>query len=85
MTTTVPADNLAARIIERVGAGLLVPPRDPRRLVEAASVMLADEDARRRWGESARAYACATFDITRITDRFESVLGSGVHAAESRS
>lgn len=73
-----PAQNLAARIIERAGAGRLVSPSDARRLVEAAVVMLADEDVRRRWGESARAYACATFDVSRITDRFESVLGSGL-------
>lgn len=74
LLAAVPAENLAARIIERAGAGRLAPPRDPRRLVETAAAMLADKDARRQWGESARAYACATFDIDQITDRFEAVL-----------
>ncbi len=76
-----PADNLAARIIECSGAGQLVPTGDPRRLLEAASALLADEDTRRLWGESGRAYARATFDITAITDRFESVIGSAARSA----
>ena len=73
----IPADNLAARVIERADAGRLVPPRDPGRLVEAASAFLADAAARVRSGENARAYARDTFDIDRIADRFESVLASG--------
>lgn len=69
----VPPENLASKIVERNGAGLVVPPKDNAAFVEAARTLLGDAEARAEMGRSARAYAEATFDIEAITDRFERV------------
>jgi len=69
-----PADNLAARVIERSGGGIVVPPRDRRALVAAAEELLADSGRRGELGQAARSYAETTFDLAEITDRFEEVL-----------
>jgi glycosyltransferase involved in cell wall biosynthesis len=69
-----PADNLAARVVERSGGGIVVPPRDPHALVAAAEQLLADSGRRTELGRAARAYAETTFDLAAITDRFEEVL-----------
>jgi glycosyltransferase involved in cell wall biosynthesis len=69
-----PADNLAARVVERSGGGIVVPPRDPEALLAAAAELLADPERRAELGRSARAYAERTFDLGAITDRFEHVL-----------
>jgi len=65
--------NLAAKTLERSGAGLVVDPRDTPRFVAAVRHFLRDETASVRAGASARAYAEQTFDIQRISDRFEQI------------
>jgi glycosyltransferase involved in cell wall biosynthesis len=72
----VPDENLAARIVARVGAGVVVSPTEPASFVDEAVGLLADEARRVESGQRARAYAEATFDLVRITDRFEGVLKS---------
>ncbi len=69
-----PAENLAARIVLREGAGMVVDPGDPEGFAAAAERLLADAGLRRRMGESGRAYAEKAFDIDSITDRFENLL-----------
>jgi len=69
-----PAENLAARVVERSGGGIVVPPRDAGALVAAAEKLLADSVHREELGRAARAYAERTFDLAAITDRFERVL-----------
>jgi colanic acid biosynthesis glycosyl transferase WcaI len=81
---TMPADNLAARIVQRAAAGHIVAPGDTKGLVAAAQELVADPEACRVAGENARAYAEATFDLQRITDRFEAVMTPG-SAAMPRS
>lgn len=66
-----PKDNLAARIVEQSGAGLVVP---PDQLLAAARTLRDDEAMRMRCGAAARAYAEEHFDIARIGRRFETVL-----------
>jgi glycosyltransferase involved in cell wall biosynthesis len=70
----IPAENLAARTIERAGAGLVVDPTDEEGFLVAAKRLRAEDGLRRGAGEAARAYAEQTFDTDRITDRFESVI-----------
>jgi glycosyltransferase involved in cell wall biosynthesis len=70
----VPPENLAARIVERNGAGLVVPPDDVAGFLDAAERLAADADLRARMGRSARAYAERTFQIEGIADRMEAVL-----------
>jgi putative colanic acid biosynthesis glycosyltransferase WcaI len=69
----IPPSNLAARTIERVGAGIVVRPGDLAGLVHAARSMTGDRERRERFGRAARAYAEATFDIGAIADRFENI------------
>jgi glycosyltransferase involved in cell wall biosynthesis len=66
--------------IEHGVTGLLVPPRDHGRLVEAICTLLDDDDRCRAMGQAARARALAEFDVRLITDRqlevYRSLLGS---------
>lgn len=70
----VPAENLAARIVERAGAGITVSPTDADAFVDAAERLLANASQRDDLGRNARAHAERTFDIERIADAFEAIL-----------
>jgi putative colanic acid biosynthesis glycosyltransferase WcaI len=75
LLVSVSEDNLAARVVERSGGGLVVPPNDPGALVAAADALLARVALRDELGHHARAYAETAFDLETIADRFEKVLG----------
>jgi len=70
-----PATNLAARLITSAGSGLVCDPHAPDELVVAAERMLNDSGMRDEMGERARAYALRAFDIERIADRFQTIIG----------
>ncbi len=70
-----PAENEAARVVERAGAGFVVSPDDSAGLIAAAERLLADPALCARYGAGGRAYAEAHFSIQAIADRFLSVLG----------
>lgn len=72
----VPPNNLAARIVETNDAGLVVPPQHEFAFVEAVKKLMADAELRASLGQRARQYAETTFDLTAITDAFESVLAA---------
>jgi glycosyltransferase involved in cell wall biosynthesis len=74
LLVSVARDNLAARVVEGSGGGLVVPPKETEALVAAAATLRADDGLRTELGRRARAYAEATFDLGRIADRFEQVL-----------
>jgi glycosyltransferase involved in cell wall biosynthesis len=74
----IPPENLAARTIERAGAGLVVEPTDEEAFLVAAKRLRVEEVLRHGTGQAARAYAEATFDTDRITDRFEAVIERAV-------
>ena len=74
---SVPPANLSARVIERSGGGVTVPPKDLSALVAEAERLHHDPERRQELGRRARAYAEAAFDIGAIADRFEGVLGAG--------
>jgi colanic acid biosynthesis glycosyl transferase WcaI len=69
----IPAENLAAHLIEGNGAGRVVDPTNSAGFTEAARAILADAPARATMGDAARGYAERTFDIATIADRFETV------------
>ena len=73
-----PAENLAARTIERAGAGLVVSPTDEEAFLVAAKRLRVEDSLRNQAGRAARAYAEITFDTDRITDRFETVIDRAV-------
>jgi colanic acid biosynthesis glycosyl transferase WcaI len=70
----IPPENLAARTIERAGAGLAVSPVDEEAFLLAAKRLRNEPRLRETSGTTARAYAEATFDTELVADRFVEVL-----------
>ena len=70
----IPLENLAARTIDRAGAGLVVPPTDAEAFLLAAKRLRNEPSLRATCGARARGYAEATFDTATITDRFLDVI-----------
>lgn len=58
--------NAVSEVVKDGRTGLLVPPRNPRAIAEAAVAILGDPDRRRRFGRKAREYADAELDIKRL-------------------
>lgn len=73
LLVSVPTDNLAARIVERSGGGVVARPGDSAAFLSAANTLL-DEEVRSDLGDRARAYAEASFDIESVAARFEELL-----------
>jgi colanic acid biosynthesis glycosyl transferase WcaI len=69
-----PKENLAARIVQRMNAGIVVDPADEDGFMVAAARLRADSSLRAELAANARAYAEQAFDMEHITDQFESVL-----------
>lgn len=78
-----PTDNLGARTIELAGAGIVVGQRDPGELIGAAAAISRDSAARENYGRNGRRFAEATFDIIRISCRFERILVDAARGNES--
>jgi glycosyltransferase involved in cell wall biosynthesis len=77
----VPQENLAAKIVVRNEAGLVVEPSDLPAFIAAAKQLTDSPELRARLGTAARRYAEANFDIERIADRFEAILTGPLKAA----
>lgn len=69
----VPAQNLASRIVEQSGSGLVVDPRDTAGFLAAAERFVREPELRASAGARARAYAEHTFDIARIGAEFDAL------------
>ncbi len=69
-----PKNNLAARLIEREQAGLVVVPGQHAALIAACQQLLHDPEARRRMAANGRRYAESNFSIGPIADRFIALL-----------
>ena len=74
LLVSVPAANLAARIVERERAGLVASPGDEGAFLDAAARLLDSPGEREEMGAAGRRYAEATFAISPIARRFEAVL-----------
>ncbi len=70
-----PRQNLAARVVVDQNAGRVVEPDDVSGFLAAASEFLDSPQLRADCGAAARKYAEANFDVERIADRMESLLG----------
>ncbi len=75
-----PAQNLAAKRIAASGAGIVVPPDDPRAFVAAADALAGDPQRCAAMAANARAHAQRTFRIDDIAERFEHAFASAVVA-----
>jgi glycosyltransferase involved in cell wall biosynthesis len=74
LLVSVPADNLAARVVERSGGGVVVGPGDSDAFLAAAENLLEDESRREDLARRGRAYAETAFDVGSVADRFEDLL-----------
>ena len=74
LLVSVPTDNLAARVVERSGGGIVVRPGDAPAFLAAAERLREDGELRAELGGRARAYAETAFDIDSVAGRFEEVL-----------
>lgn len=84
MLLAVPADNLAARVVADVGAGLVVAPGDRAGFAAAGLRLMSDAGLRRDMAARGRAYAEATYDVEKVADRFEAVIEAAVRRRERR-
>lgn len=75
----VPAQNLAARIVQECTSGLVCDPHNENEFVAAALLLLDDIDMRRSMGKNAWDYALKNFQIERIAERFETVFEAAIH------
>jgi len=72
----VPAQNLAARIVEQNKTGLVVQPDSEHDFVSAAERLYQDETLRATYAANAQRYADETFDIAKIATRFEEIFAA---------
>lgn len=75
---SIPPQNLAARILTSVGAGLVSAPGDDEAFVANARRLVESPELAIQMGAAARAYAAKTFDIQSIGDRFEALIDDAV-------
>ncbi len=74
LVAAMPDDNLAAKMIRSIPAGVVCPPGDVTGFVDHAIRLHAESGSRSELGNSAREFAENQFDIQRITNRFEHIL-----------
>jgi putative colanic acid biosynthesis glycosyltransferase WcaI len=70
----VPAENLAAKIVDQNKAGLVVDPKDVQSFLKSADRLRREERQREIFANNARAYAESHFEIQAIADKFENFL-----------
>lgn len=63
-------DDEGAALVERVGAGVRVPPGDGAALAEAVRALVADPERARRLGDAGRAHVVAEASWAAIVDRW---------------
>lgn len=73
---SVPRVNLAARLLESAGAGLVAEPGDDAGFLDAAQRIVADDACRHAMALAGRNHALTHFDITGIGDRFEQLIAA---------
>ena len=70
---SVPKENLSARLVEGLETGIVVPPNENERFLDAVKRLIGNGNLRQKYGKNARRYAENTFDIEKITDKFEKI------------
>jgi glycosyltransferase involved in cell wall biosynthesis len=77
----IPAENLAARLLKRAEAGIVVDPGDSGGMLDSAEKLMNDVAMRQSMACNGLKYARANFAIGPIADRFEAVLRNSRSAA----
>ena len=70
----IPSENLAARLITRAGAGVVVQPSRSEAFVASARALFVNPELRQSQGQAGRRHAERHFRIEEIANRFEEVL-----------
>ncbi|HKX35257.1 MAG TPA: glycosyltransferase family 4 protein [Rhizorhapis sp.] len=70
IVAAMPEANLATRIVQEAGAGIVVPAGDRQRFVAACLAMMQKASARLEYEANGRAYAERAFDIAQVGGRF---------------
>jgi colanic acid biosynthesis glycosyl transferase WcaI len=78
IVAAIPAANLAARLIQREGAGLVVEPSDNAGFAAAAQRLVQNANLRSQFGKNGLDYARRSFNIDRIAERFEAVIAKAI-------
>ena len=68
-----PKENLSARIVSTNRAGEVSDPTGITGFIESADTLYKNEDLRKEYAHNARKVAEERFNITEITDKFESI------------
>lgn len=79
-----PVDNLAARVLEEAGGGLVAPAGDRAAFLAAARELRSAAELRTKAGAAGRTYAERTFDVPRISGRFVEVFERALAGRDSR-
>jgi glycosyltransferase involved in cell wall biosynthesis len=73
---SVPAENLAARIVTDHHAGIVVDPTDSGAFIAGAEKLIHNRELRESLAMNGRQYAEDNFDIQVVADKFEEILQS---------
>ncbi len=79
-----PAENLASQVVRKNRAGLVVDPTDKAGFLRSALQLMENDALRIGAAESGRKFALNNYDITRVTDRFETVFQYAIDARNVR-
>lgn len=71
---SVPPENLAARTVHEIRAGLVTAPDDREGFIQAMDRLVNDPTLRRELGSNGRQYAEDTFDIKKIVLDFNNII-----------
>lgn len=74
LLASLPGGNLAARVVERSGGGVVVPPGNAEAFFQAADELLGDPARRQELSRRARAYAETAFVMDPLVARFEEAI-----------
>jgi hypothetical protein len=71
-------------VVQKNGAGLVVDPDDKAGFLRSAVQLMEDDALRTAAAKSGREFALENYDITRVTDRFETVFDYAIRARNAR-
>ncbi|MFC1548233.1 glycosyltransferase WbuB, partial [Candidatus Neomarinimicrobiota bacterium] len=74
MVLSVPTENLAARTVQNVRAGIVVAPDDRGGLIQAVDRLISDSSLRKELGSNGREYAERSFNIEKIASIFNNIV-----------
>lgn len=74
-----------ASLVQRAGAGVVVPPEDPEALAEAILSLASDHENRRRMGESGRAHVEHHYSNRAVSRQYDALLRRVVKPKNERS